>query len=357
MNNIVFKHVSKAYGTKPVVHDLNFTINEGERLILLGPSGCGKTTTLRMIAGLEDITGGTLEMGGRIVNDVAPGERNIAMVFQNYALFPHMTVWENIVFGLKLQKLPQEEIAKRAKEALAVLNLDKYGNAKPKELSGGQKQRVALARALVKQSPYFLLDEPLSNLDAQLRQQARTELVKIHHINRPTMVYVTHDQIEAMTVAHRIAVLQDGVLQQVGSPQAVYHKPINTFVASFIGTPPMNLLNGKIAEGKIMVGNSTLALPANRRDMVLHKDHIILGIRPELCEVSVAPMVQATSPYMENLGNQKILKMDLGTQETCYVSTQTSAEIIKAATGFSFSWADVCFFDPITRVNLDFINN
>ena len=209
-HSIVFSHVNKAYGKTVVVEDLNLEIRRGERLILLGPSGCGKTTTLRMIAGFEEITGGELYMDGKVVNDIPPGERNIAMVFQSYALFPHLSVWDNITFGLVLQKLPKEEIEKRTYQALDILHLRGQEHKKTHELSGGQKQRVALCRALVKQSPYFLLDEPLSNLDAQLRQKARTELVKIHEMFRPTMIYVTHDQIEAMTVADRIAVMNKG---------------------------------------------------------------------------------------------------------------------------------------------------
>ena len=239
---LTFHHVSKVYGTNQVVRDLDFSINAGERLILLGPSGCGKTTTLRMIAGLESITSGDLYMGDKRVNDVPPGERNIAMVFQSYALYPHMTVWDNITFGLQIQKLSPSEIEKRTKEAIDILQLEGLTERYPKELSGGQKQRVALARAIVKHSPYFLLDEPLSNLDAKLRQQARTQLVKIHEIYKPTMIYVTHDQVEAMTVATRIAIINEGVLQQIGTPEEVYHRPANTFVAQFIGTPAMNLL-------------------------------------------------------------------------------------------------------------------
>ena len=245
MNSIVFENVCKSYGDAKIVKSLNLEIKEGERLILLGPSGCGKTTTLRMIAGLEDITSGQLKMGGRVVNDIAPGERNIAMVFQSYALFPHLSVWDNITFGLHIQKLPEAEIKKRADEALEILSLRGYENYKPKQLSGGQKQRVALCRALVKQSPYFLLDEPLSNLDAQLRQQARTELVRIHEIYKPTMIYVTHDQVEAMTVADRIVVLKDGELQQIAAPDTIYRHPANTFVAGFIGAPSMNILKAR----------------------------------------------------------------------------------------------------------------
>ena len=235
-SGLTFHHVSKVYGTNQVVRDLDFSIQPGERLILLGPSGCGKTTTLRMIAGLESITSGDLYMGGTRVNDLAPGERNIAMVFQSYALYPHMTVWDNITFGLQIQKLDPKEIALRTNQAVEILQLDGLTQRYPKELSGGQKQRVALARAIVKKAPYFLLDEPLSNLDAKLRQQARTQLVKIHQLYNPTMIYVTHDQVEAMTVATRIAIINQGTLQQIGTPEEVYHRPANTFVAQFIGT-------------------------------------------------------------------------------------------------------------------------
>ena len=245
-HSIVFSHVDKAYGKTVVIKDLNLEIRRGERLILLGPSGCGKTTTLRMMAGFEDISAGELYMDGKVVNDVPPGERNIAMVFQSYALFPHLTVWENITFGLVLQKLPKEEIEKRTYQALDILHLRGQEHKKTHELSGGQKQRVALCRALVKQSPFFFLDEPLSNLDAQLRQKARTELVKIHEMFRPTMVYVTHDQIEAMTVADRIAVMNKGKVQQIDTPDTIYHHPANVFVATFIGSPAMNVVKARI---------------------------------------------------------------------------------------------------------------
>lgn len=243
-------------------------IRKGERLILLGPSGCGKTTTLRMIAGFEEITSGELYMGDKVVNNVAPGERNIAMVFQSYALFPHLTVWENITFGLQLQKLPKDEIERRTRQAMEILHLEGYENKKTHELSGGQKQRVALCRALVKHSPYFLLDEPLSNLDAKLRQKARTELVKIHEMFKPTMVYVTHDQIEAMTVAHRIAVMNQGKIQQIDTPTNIYHHPANTFVATFIGSPAMNILQAEVVDNKLIVAQCVLNLPADKIKLV-----------------------------------------------------------------------------------------
>lgn len=352
MNNIKLKNICKAYGKNLVVKDLSLEVEQGERLILLGPSGCGKTTTLRMIAGLEEITGGELEIGGKIVNEMPPGERNIAMVFQSYALFPHLTVWENVVFGLKIQKLSIDEIKKRANEALEILNLVGYEQYKPNELSGGQKQRVALCRAIVKQSPYFLLDEPLSNLDAQLRQQARTELVKIHEIYKPTMVYVTHDQIEAMTVANKIAVLNKGCLQQVGTPSEIYNNPANTFVAGFIGTPPMNLLKAHLLYDKIFVGNECLLLPMEQRKIIGERKSVIVGIRPERCFLEDRPMVQAKISFVENLGSQRLARWQLKTGEEVYVSISDYKYPLELAKGLSFEWSNVCFFDSVTGENL-----
>ncbi len=353
MKSLVFKNIGKCYGKTEVVKGFNLEIEEGERLILLGPSGCGKTTTLRMIAGLEDITSGELIMNGQVINDVPPGERNIAMVFQSYALFPHLSVWDNITFGLKIQKLSEEEISKRTKEALKILNLENYANHKPKELSGGQKQRVALCRALVKQSPFFLLDEPLSNLDAQLRQQARTELVKIHAINKPTMIYVTHDQIEAMTVATKIAIMNKGYLQQVGTPDEIYHKPANTFVASFIGTPPMNLLKAKVQGSNIVLGTDTIAVPSDRQGVLAGKSEVVLGIRPERCEPSATPMIGATMDYMENLGNQLVIRMQAAGEQVLQVCTGEINLDVQAVRGVDFDWADACLFDAETEDNLE----
>ncbi|MDD4721912.1 MAG: ABC transporter ATP-binding protein [Acidaminococcaceae bacterium] len=352
MNNIKLTNICKAYGETVVVNNLNLEVKQGERLILLGPSGCGKTTTLRMIAGLESITSGELEISGKLFNTIPPGERNIAMVFQSYALFPHLTVWENIIFGLKIQKLPSEEIKKRAAKALEILNLTGYESYRPKELSGGQKQRVALCRALVKQSPYFLLDEPLSNLDAQLRQQARTELVKIHEIYKPTMIYVTHDQVEAMTVAHKIAILNKGTLQQIGTPKEIYNNPANTFVAGFIGTPPMNLCKAHLLYDKIFIGNECLVLPEKYREVVKERSTVVVGIRPERCTLEKSPMVEAKTVFVEDLGNQRITRLQLKTGEEIYVSTVDHKYSFALAQGFSFEWENVCFFDVGSGKNL-----
>ena len=256
MSSIVFKNVCKNYGNTQVVKNLNLEINPGERLVLLGPSGCGRSTTLRMIAGLEKITSGELYFGDKVMNDIESGDRNVAMVFQNYALYPHMTVWDNITFGLRMNKVEREEIEKRAREALKILNLEGLEKRYSKELSGGQRQRVALCRAVVKQSPFFLLDEPLSNLDVQLRNISREELVKLHNLYRPTFVYVTHDQIEAMTIGHRIAVLNKGYLQQIDTPEKIYNNPVNVFVAKFIGIPQINIIRVNINEGELLLKNN-----------------------------------------------------------------------------------------------------
>ena len=244
MASLSFKHIYKKYpGGVTAVSDFCLEIKDKEFLILVGPSGCGKTTTLRMIAGLEEISDGELFIGDRLVNDVAPKDRDIAMVFQNYALYPHMTVFDNMAFGLKLRKTPKEEIKRRVEEAARILDITHLLDRRPKALSGGQKQRVALGRAIVRNPQVFLLDEPLSNLDAKLRASMRTELTKIHQRVGTTFVYVTHDQVEAMTMATRIVVMKDGLIQQVDTPQNLYDKPVNLFVAGFIGTPQMNFLN------------------------------------------------------------------------------------------------------------------
>ena len=264
MKSIDFVNVHKSYGHVEVINGLNLNIPSGIRLVLLGPSGCGKTTILRMISGLESITAGDLFMGGKKVNDVEPGDRNVSMVFQNYALYPHMTIEDNILFGMQVAKVDKKDQQERLYWALNILELTPYIKRYPKELSGGQRQRVALCRALVKKAPYLLLDEPLSNLDAQLRTNARAELIKIHEVYSPTFVYVTHDQVEAMTLAQRMMVMNAGVMEQFGTPEEVYNRPASTFVASFMGSPPMNLL--KSAPG-VKAGQ-------------------ILGVRPEHLDIT-----------------------------------------------------------------------
>ena len=290
MASLSLKHIYKKYpGGVTAVSDFNLEVKDKEFLVLVGPSGCGKTTTLRMIAGLEEITEGELFIGDRLVNDVAPKDRKIAMVFQNYALYPHMSVYENMAFGLKLNKTPKEEIKRRVEEAARILDITHLLDRKPKALSGGQKQRVALGRAIVRNPMVFLLDEPLSNLDAKLRAAMRTELTKLHNRVGTTFVYVTHDQVEAMTMATRIVVMKDGLIQQVDTPQNLYDTPVNIFVAGFIGTPQMNFINGSLEKKGDDVyfnfENVSVKLPAEKANNPALADYIgkevVAGLRPE----------------------------------------------------------------------------
>jgi multiple sugar transport system ATP-binding protein len=298
MASITFKHVKKTYpGNVTVVPDLNLEIKDKEFVILVGPSGCGKSTTLRMIAGLEDISEGELYIGDRLVNDVAPKDRDIAMVFQNYALYPHMTVYKNIAFGLSLQKVPKEEIDRRVHEAAKALDLEHLLNRKPKQLSGGQRQRVALGRAMVRNPAVFLLDEPLSNLDAKLRTAMRSEISLLHKRLQTTFVYVTHDQTEAMTMGDRIVVMKSGVIQQNDTPQNLYDYPCNLFVAGFIGSPQMNFFHVTLSEEHgayyAQMGDSRIALPGRMGKEQLGAyagKEVILGIRPE--DIDAVPAAQ-----------------------------------------------------------------
>ena len=290
MASLSFKHIYKKYpGGVTAVSDFCLEVKDKEFIIFVGPSGCGKTTTLRMIAGLEEITEGELFIGDRIVNDIAPKDRDIAMVFQNYALYPHMTVFDNMAFGLKLRKVPKEEIKRRVEEAARILDISHLLDRRPKALSGGQKQRVALGRAIVREPSVFLLDEPLSNLDAKLRAAMRTEITKIHKKLGTTFIYVTHDQVEAMTMATRIVVMKDGIIQQVSTPQNLYDYPVNQFVAGFIGTPQMNFiqstLESKGGDLYLKFGETMLKLPPEKANAPELKDYVgkevIAGVRPE----------------------------------------------------------------------------
>ena len=290
MASLSLRHIYKKYpGGVTAVSDFNLEVKDKEFLVLVGPSGCGKTTTLRMIAGLEEITEGELFIGDRLVNDVAPKDREIAMVFQNYALYPHMSVFENMSFGLKLNKVPKEKIKRLVEEAARILDISHLLDRKPKALSGGQKQRVALGRAIVREPKVFLLDEPLSNLDAKLRATMRTELTKLHKRVGTTFVYVTHDQVEAMTMATRIVVMKDGLIQQVDTPQALYDYPCNIFVAGFIGTPQMNFINGtleKKADGVYFnFQEVSLKLPEEKGNAPELAEYmgkeVVVGLRPE----------------------------------------------------------------------------
>ncbi len=320
MASITFTHVNKTYpGNVEIVPDLNLEIKDKEFVILVGPSGCGKSTTLRMIAGLEDITSGELRIGDRVVNDIAPKDRDIAMVFQNYALYPHMSVYKNIAFGLQLRKMPKDEIDKKVHEAARILDLEHLLDRKPKALSGGQRQRVALGRAMVRNPAVFLLDEPLSNLDAKLRTSMRSEISKLHKKLDTTFVYVTHDQTEAMTMGDRICVMKDGVIQQFDTPQTLYDFPCNLFVAGFIGSPQMNFITAGIAKegGNIVAkfGGFTLPIPESKAKALngyIGKE-VIVGVRPEDFEEVGANqdgVITATVELAELMGSETNLYMD-----------------------------------------------
>ena len=283
MATVQFDNVSKRYGTDVLaVDDLSLDVGEGEFLILVGPSGCGKTTALRMVAGLEEITSGEIRIGDRVVNDLAPTERDIAMVFQNYALYPHMSVSDNIAFPLRQRKVAKSEIRQRVGEVARLLGIDELLERRPRALSGGQRQRVAIGRALVRRPRAFLMDEPLSNLDAKLRVQMRAELISLHQRLGVTTIYVTHDQTEAMTLGDRVVVLKKGVVQQVDTPDNLYRRPANTFVAGFIGSPAMNLLRGRLADDQLAIGSHTVALPdALRAGLSRSTGDVVVGLRPE----------------------------------------------------------------------------
>jgi multiple sugar transport system ATP-binding protein len=326
MASVRFEHVDKSFGANTnVITDLNLEIRDQEFLVLVGPSGCGKTTALRMIAGLEDITAGNLFIGDKLVNDVAPKDRDIAMVFQNYALYPHMSVYDNMAFGLKLRHVNRSEIDKRVRTAADILGIAPFLQRKPRELSGGQRQRVALGRAIVREPQVFLMDEPLSNLDAKLRVQTRAEITRLHQRVRTTFVYVTHDQVEAMTMGERIAVLNAGLIQQLGTPQALYDTPSNLFVAGFIGSPAMNFFSGRLLRTgggtAIEVGTGAdaqrLELSGAPLDRVggqatAEGRDVVLGIRPEDLSAGPAPdgqMLRGTVEVVEHLGNEQLVHL------------------------------------------------
>ena len=369
MASLSLSHINKTYPNGfQAVKDFNLEIEDKEFIIFVGPSGCGKSTTLRMIAGLEEISGGTLKIGDKVMNDVEPKDRDIAMVFQNYALYPHMTVYDNMAFGLKLRKVPKDQIDKAVREAARILDLDKLLDRKPKALSGGQRQRVAMGRAIVRNPKVFLMDEPLSNLDAKLRVQMRIEISKIHQRLSATIIYVTHDQTEAMTLGTRIVVMKDGVVQQVDTPQNLYQKPGNLFVAGFMGSPQMNFLDAVISEkgGNVVAtigGEHEVIVPAAKAKVLKDKGYVgkkvVLGIRPE--DIHDSQMFLETSPskpmnsvvkVYELLGAEVFLYFDVdGTQVTARVDPRTTAK-----TGdpirFAFDMEKAHFFDKETELTI-----
>jgi multiple sugar transport system ATP-binding protein len=312
--SITLQHLSKSFGHAMVVDDLSLEINNGEFVVLLGPSGCGKTTTLRMIAGLEQATSGEIRIEGRRVNDIPPQRRDVAMVFQSYALYPHMTVADNIGYPLRIRKLDREEIRVKIRETASMLEIEPLLARKPRELSGGERQRVALARAIVRSPRAFLMDEPLSNLDAKLRLQMRAELKRLQKKLEITTVYVTHDQAEAMTLGHRVAVMRKGKLQQFDTPLEIYHHPANRFVAEFVGAPGMNFFAGEVAGDRFNSGELKLALTAP-----LKHGRSVLGIRPEHIEISLTPRdgwVPARVYVTELMGNEVFVFLEIGSERT-----------------------------------------
>jgi multiple sugar transport system ATP-binding protein len=319
---IAFRNVSKRYGEgQPAVHALNLAIGNGEFVVLVGPSGCGKSTALRMVAGLEDISGGELLIGGRVANDLAPRERNIAMVFQSYALYPHLTVAENIGFGLRVRGTSAAGIAKKVETAAQILELGEFLHRKPSQLSGGQRQRVAMGRAIVREPQAFLMDEPLSNLDARLRGQMRTEIARIQRMTGVTTIYVTHDQVEAMTMGDKVAVMNRGVLQQFAAPRTLYDEPANIFVASFIGSPPMNMIEGRVVAGDggpaLMLGATRIPLPRALLDkkpaLAGHVGKtVVAGVRPEGFAASGSgAAIPGTVAVAEDLGSAILVHLDI----------------------------------------------
>lgn len=360
MAEIKIEKLGKRYDNGALaVSDFNLNIQDEEFIVFVGPSGCGKSTTLRMIAGLEEITEGEFFIDGKLMNEVQPKERDIAMVFQNYALYPHMTVYENIAFGLQLRKFKKAEIKRRVNEAAAILGLEDYLDRKPKALSGGQRQRVALGRAIVRDAKVFLMDEPLSNLDAKLRVQMRAEIVKLHRRLKTTTIYVTHDQTEAMTMASRIVIMKDGLIQQVGSPKEVYNFPENRFVGGFIGSPAMNFFEGRIDKGRYVMGDKMLDIPPQMMEMLKNEGYegksVTLGIRPEHIHVNNEDLsniptseFEAVITVSELTGAETILHAVYAEQEfIARVEATTTIEPGHTAT-LAFDMAHVHFFDDET---------
>jgi multiple sugar transport system ATP-binding protein len=367
MAKVTLEHVDKIYpGNVKAVDDFNLEIRDGEFVVLVGPSGCGKSTTLRMVAGLEEISAGTIRIGDRVVNEVPPKDRDIAMVFQNYALYPHMTVRENMAFGLKLRKFPKKEIEARVQEAAAILGLGELLERRPKALSGGQRQRVAVGRAIVRKPAVFLFDEPLSNLDAKMRVQMRVEISRLHQQLGTTMIYVTHDQVEAMTMGERIVVMKDGVVQQVDNPIQMYDFPRNKFVAGFIGTPQMNFFAATIrADGAALAvegpGGLQLPVPADRKAaLAAYRDKpVILGLRPEDIgssaaeQLAGAPRIRANVEVVEPMGSESYVHFKLGdTPFVSRVDAHRKFQIGQAAEPAVFI-SKAHFFDPASESRIE----
>ena len=359
---VELRNVSKVYDNKlKVVSDVNLTINDKEFVVLVGPSGCGKSTTLRMIAGLEEITEGQIYIDGKFINDISPKERDIAMVFQNYALYPHMTVYENMAFGLKLRKFSKENIKQRVNDAAKILDLEKFLNRKPKALSGGQRQRVAVGRAIVRKPKVFLFDEPLSNLDAKLRVQMRTEISKLHQKLEATMIYVTHDQTEAMTMGDRIVVMKDGLVNQFDTPMNLYNKPVNQFVAGFIGSPAMNFIDVSVNDvNKLSSINGKLNFSLSAEHIDRLKDHsnkeIVLGIRPEDIRleknINNEIEIEALTDVVEPMGNETFIYFEI--EKIQFIARVNPSKELKSGEKIKLYIDSPCvyFFDKKTGNNI-----
>jgi multiple sugar transport system ATP-binding protein len=362
MATVTYDHVTKAYADGTIaVNELDLLIKDGEFLVLVGPSGCGKTTALRCLAGLEEITSGQIKIDARVVNRVPSKDRNIAMVFQSYALYPHMTVFDNLAFGLKLMKTPKQEIRRRVEEAAKILNLENLLNRKPRALSGGQRQRVALGRAIVREPAAFLMDEPLSNLDAKLRVQTRAEILRLQRRLETTTIYVTHDQVEAMTMGDRIAVMNHGVLQQIGSPPELYDNPVNVFVAAFIGSPAMNFATAKAHDGALMLGETKLELSGRQAKAAAENRgrDLLIGFRPEDLGLdgagaagSHAVQIPAQIDVVEYLGHEELIHAQSeGHEIVALVPSEKKVEAGEKV-AFTIPVEKLHVFDPETELNL-----
>lgn len=353
--------LKKAFGEREILKGISFDIYRGDVVCVIGPSGSGKSTLIRCVNYLEHPTGGDICYRGESVmkhfKKLTQFRTKVGMVFQSFNLFNNMTVLENCTVGqIKVLGKSKEEAKETALKYLKHVGMDSYVNAKPHQLSGGQKQRVALCRALVKQSPFFFLDEPLSNLDAQLRQKARTELVKIHEMFRPTMVYVTHDQIEAMTVADRIAVMNKGKVQQIDTPDTIYHHPANVFVATFIGSPAMNVVKARIEGTKIVIGECAIEIPAEWLKIVGTRKEVIFGLRPEAAKPNFDnAMVKGTVDFMENTGNLKTASLTLADGQNFFIQDSNQNIDLRNVTGFDFDWTNVNLFDVETEENIGYV--
>ncbi|MGB9182061.1 MAG: ABC transporter ATP-binding protein [Pyrinomonadaceae bacterium] len=347
---VSFEHVTKKFGSSVVVDDLTLSTEDGEFVVLLGPSGCGKTTTLRMLAGLEDATAGDILIGAERVNDIPTQRRDIAMVFQSYALYPHMTVAENIAYPLRVRKVARVEISKRVRRVAAMLEIEKLLERRPRDLSGGERQRVALARAIVREPRAYLMDEPLSNLDAKLRVQMRGELKRLQHTLGTTTIYVTHDQAEAMTLAHRVAVMRGGRLQQFDTPMNIYNQPANRFVAEFVGSPGINFLEGRVAAATRMFETGALALSLmdSQLDKTNGHERIAMGIRPELVHVETTERegwMRATIYVTELMGNESFVFLRLGSEKIIARAAADFRADVESTVWINFEMDKAIFFD------------